>query len=131
MSFDKIIIQNYIKKEKFKIIDFFDKSIITNDFNEKFINIFSIINNNLKMYQNDNTFDDKYYMAYGALVGILHNLNITKIKTYNDLKKMFLLLFLTHNYNIIFDIFSISALKFFTNKNNYRDFFIDLSLDKK
>ena len=96
-------------------------------------NLLKIINDNLEInLRLDNgtgmNIDEKYNKIFSSLIGILHNFNIPKVKTYNDLKKMFLLLFLTHNYNVIFDIFAISTLKFTTSNNN-DEFLIDLSLD--
>ena len=132
MKFDKIIIESYINKKEFQIKDFFNKELISKLLpNMK--NLLKIINDNLEInLRLDNgtgmNIDEKYNKIFSSLIGILHNFNIPKVKTYNDLKKMFLLLFLTHNYNVIFDIFAISTLKFTTSNNN-DEFLIDLSLD--
>ena len=134
MKFDKIIINSSSDIKEFKIIDFYDKNTIENVL-QKMIILLNMINNNLQV---DTSINKEYISREGneynkilsSLVGILHNFNITKVKTYNDLRKMFLLLFLTHNYNVIFDIFSISTLKYLTSKKTINDeFLIDMSLE--
>lgn len=133
MKFDKIIIDSSSNIKEFKIIDFYDRNTIKNVL-QKMIVLLNMINNNLQI---DTTVNKEYMSREGneynkilsSLVGILHNFNITKVKTYNDLRKMFLLLFLTHNYNVIFDIFSISTLKYLTSNKTINDeFLIDMSL---
>lgn len=133
MKFDKIIIESYINRKEFQVKDFFNKELIAKLL-PNIKNLLNIINNNLEInLKGDSEFginkDEKYNKIFSYLVGILHNFNIPKVRTYNDLKKMFLLLFLTHNYNVIFDIFAISTLKFTTLKNVNDEFLIDLSLD--
>jgi len=133
MKFDKIIIDSYFNMKEFKIIDFYDKNTIKNVL-PKMIVLLNMINNNLQIDSSVNKKyisreGDEYNKILSSLVGILHNFNITKVKTYNDLRKMFLLLFLTHNYNVIFDIFSISTLKYLTSNKTVNDeLLIDMSL---
>jgi len=133
MKFDKIIIKSYLDKKEFQIKDFFNKDLISKLL-PNIKNLLDIINNNLGINLNVKSLselknNEKNTKIFSSLICILQNFNINKIKTYNDLKKMFLLLFLTHNYNVIFDIFAISTLKFMTSKNVNDEFLIDLSLD--
>ena len=139
MKFDKIILKDVIKTKEFQIKDFFDMSIMKNLF-KNLKDLHSIINKNLScrveinkeglecVYLENILLGDKNDKSLSILPSLIYNFNITKTKTFNDIKKIFLLLFITHNYNVLFDIYSISTLKFYYSDSICNEEYIDLSI---
>ena len=110
--FNETFLKQLVNKSNFTIFDCYNSSNNVTKFSDIFKNK---ISKNLKLSKEDINEIEQNIICFTTMFPF----DITiGINNYNNLKSLFLLLFIFDRYNIIFDIFSLYLLKTLNKKNN-------------